>query len=447
MSSIFPSGGIDVFANPTYSKVNGVDVVKAEHVNDLQDAVVATQETVAGAGVIIDFNSNNYIADNTSFKVVVEALDSAIFAVDNALTVHKSFSLPTDPTQHHSNVLEVTAIGNLGSINVQNALVEHQADIDNIMSGGNVEGVTLDDRYMLTGGTLVFNGQFTVTQDLIVNGDVTLGDALSDTVTVAGDLSVGGALDFTGDVLMDLTEKIAEEGQENYSYIAFESDRLEFASHSDFIFRLDADDPVDGQADNGVFVIRDGLGADVFTLEENGDLSIGGDFSFANATVSASLIVGPSNDLVININELDYNSNELHIQLDKNNTSAIGRFYITMDGDTGNSLASPDLLININENSELVTGTHILKSGIQETGYFGLQVYSPNATGVFFGAGVNFKHKMTNPPSSITLTIDENVNASNISITDVNEYGFFWEFDTPLIGTAKVRGSYSTIGN
>ena len=95
----------------------------------------------------------------------------------------------------------------------------------------------------------------------------------------------------------------------------------------------------------------------------------------------------------------------------------------------------------------MITDVHELRSGVQETGYFGLQTYSANAGGVFYGQGVNFKTKMANIPASITLTVDENVNAQNISVTHINEYGFFWECDSVAVGALKVRGTYETLGN
>ena len=141
-------------------------------------------------------------------------------------------------------------------------------------------------------------------------------------------------------------------------------------------------------------------------------------------------------------------SDELHVQLDRTDSYATGRFFVTMDGDTGANLASADLLMNLDETSTLVTGIHKLKSGIQETGYFGLRVQSDNAGGVFHGAGVNFKHELTNAPSSVTLTPDAgSMNYSNLSVTDMNQYGFFFEFDTPAVGAAKVFGTYTTVGN
>jgi hypothetical protein len=423
MSSFFPST-IDSFANPVYAKIDGIDVVQAAHVNDLQDATRAVQETMI-SGKTINYNSNYFIADNTSFKLCLETLDDNLGILKDDFDNHRSFSLVTDPAQHHANVIEVTAIGNLASSRLQLALQEHQSDIDNIMSGGYVEGITLDDRYVNLAGAQVMQGPLTITSDLIVNGGATLGDDISDSHTINGELAV------TSTVEVD--------------YILMDEFKMELASHRDFIFKLDADDATDGNSENGVFQIQNGLSQIVFNMAEDGNLSVSGVLSASGFSATSSVTVG--DELVISQDKLDIKSDLLHIQLDKLNTEATARLLVTMDGDTGASLASSDVLLNLDETATLTTGNHVLRSGVQETGYIGLQTYSNNAGGVFYGQGVNFKSKMTNTPASITLTIDENVNAQNISVTHINQYGFFWECDSVIVGDLKARGTYETLGN
>lgn len=452
MASLFPQA-IDSFANPVYTKLDGEDVVKAAHVNDIQDAVRATQETLAGAGKTIDYASNRYIADNTSFKVVVEALDANLGAVSDDLVNHSDYTLPTDPAQHHANVIEVTPIGNLSSDRVQAALEEHQVNIDNIMTGGSVEGITLDDRYIGKTGSENIAGPLAITNDLTVYGDTILGDDLVDTLTVnatmhaTNSVTVDGYITANDDIFLQYGSKIAADGAINASYILFETDKLELYTHKDIIIRLDADDATDGNADNGKFSIYNGLNNEIFYVDEQGAI-LAGDATFDNTIIDQVLSVGTTgSETDITSGGIDLTSPSLHVQLDKNNTDPSARFFITMDGDTGASLASPDLLLNIDENATITTGIHALREGVQETGYFGMQTYSNNAGGVFYGQGVNFKHTMANTPSSITLAITDNVNAQNISITDINQYGFFWTFDSVAVGAVRVRGTYTTIGN
>ncbi|RLC96851.1 MAG: hypothetical protein DRI46_13480 [Chloroflexi bacterium] len=244
---------------------------------------------------------------------------------------------------------------------------------------------------------------------------------------------------------MQTGKKIFEDGNSDSHYISFETDRLEFYSHKDFIFRLDADDATDGVSDLGVFEIRDGLDATVFSVNEDGDLSLTGDIAVDTLTVATLLSVGTAD---ITEDKFNLEAAELHIQLDALAAGAGERFFVTMNGDTGANLASADLLVNIDENSVLTTGVHRLKSGVQETGYFGLRILSANAGGEFHGAGVNFKTELTNSPSSVTLNVDGgSLNHSNLSVVDMNQYGFFFEFDTVAVGAAKVFGTYTTVGN
>lgn len=450
MASIFP-GGIDTFANPVTTKVDGVDVVGAAHVNDLQDAARTIQEVVAGAGKPLDFSSNNFIADDSSFKACVEALDVATGDVTADLATHIGLVLVTDPAQHHANVIDVTAIGNLSSVRVQPALEEHQTDIDNIMTGGLVEGITLDDRYVGKAGSQTMQGPLTITEDLFVNGNTTLGDA-SDTTTINGELNVTETADIIGtvtlsdDLYMQDGKKLLLDDATDTAYFGFTSTTAELHSKKDIIFRLDADDATDGMADLGVFEIRDGLDALVFQVDENAITSAGGIYAVFGS-FQASIDIGAAAELELVEDSLSIDSDSFHVQLDKNDTSAAGRFLITQDGDTGINLASPDLLMNLDETSTLTTGIHRLKSGVQETGYFGLKVMSANPGGVFFGAGINFKHTLTNSPSSVTLTSTTSLNVSNLSVVEMNQYGFFFQFDTPGVGAAEIRGTYTTVGN
>jgi hypothetical protein len=449
MASNFPTS-IDTFTNPVYTKINGEDVVSASHINDLQDAVRAVQEVLCGAGKTLDLSSNNFVADDSSFRAMVVALDDAAGQLSNSFIEHKNYVIVTDPSQHHANVIEVTPIANLSSTRVQVALQEHQADIDAIMSGNTVEGITLDNRYVKKTAAQSMQGPLTVTTDLIINGNATLGNALGDLVTIAGDLTIAGdtilagETQISGDLLIAVGQKIAEDGAVNSSYILFGSDKLELYSHKDIILRLDADDATDGLSQAGQFLISNGLNSTVFSVNESG-ATVAGSLSCSDLTTTGTVSSG---NMIVSDTKLDIASQNMQIQLDKNNVSGTARFFVTMNGDTGSNLASANMLMNIDENSVLTTGIHKLKSGVQETGYFGLRVLSTNAGGVFFGAGVNFKHQLTNSPSSITLTPRAgSTNYSNLSVVDITQHGFFFEFDTPATGPAKILGTYTTIGN
>jgi len=447
MASTFPTN-IDAFANPVYTKVDGVDVVSAAHVNDLQSAVIAVQETLAGAGRPLDMASNNFIADNTSFKLMVESLDQALGNVTQNLADHKA---ATAGVEHYADVIYVTPLQNLTSSNVQAAFLEHQSDIDRIMTGGFVNGVSLDDRYVVKVGQQEMEGPLEITKSLTVGGNCTLGNEVTDTVLIAGQLTVSDEFNaisrsnFNDDVIIEINKKIASKLNETAEYILFANDKMEFCSYKDFIFNLDADDTTDGAAQVGNFIINNGTNIEVFRIDEDGNLSLLGDINGHTLNVSNDFHI---DDLEIIRNKIDFGSNVCHIQLDKDQNETNERFFITKDNNTGDNLASVDLLLNIDSSSTLTTGIHILKSGIEETGYFGLKVLSDNANNAYYGAGINFKHELTNVPSSITLTLNSNsINYDDLQVTDITKYGFFFEFKTPQVGAASVFGTYTTVGN
>ena len=329
MASLFP-GSKDTFTNPVYTKINGEDVVNAAHINDLQDAIRATQEVLAGVGLPLDMISNNYIADNSSFKMMVEALDQAIGSTASDLASHKGYVLATDPTQHHANVIEITPLGNLSSDRAQAALYEHQNDIDHIMTGGSVEGISLDNRYLLVSGAQTIQGPLTISTDLIIEGNTLLGNDVSDLVTVSGELTVGSSATIAGNttigghILVQPGAKIAENGATDSSFISLESDNIKFYSHRDIIFRLDADDTIDGNADNGLFIIKNGLDNNVFTLDEAGNIIIGGDISSINAHLSNELNIG---NLSIQKDKILGTEAVIQLQLDKDNLLTGERFH------------------------------------------------------------------------------------------------------------------------
>lgn len=450
MASNFPAA-VDNFANPTYIKVDGIDVVQAAHVNDLQDATRAVQQLLI-TGATINYTSNNFIPDNGSIKLGLETLDDNLGSLLSDFNDHRNFSLVTDPVQHHANVVAIDPLGNLSSDRVQPAIYELQSDIDNLLGVGTTSPTaTLDYRYINTSGADSMQGPLNIDEDLTVGNNTNLGDTLGDTHTwigsfdLTGPVSIDGDITTTGDTLIATGQKIADVNAPNSSYIMFGADKLEFYSFKDLLFRLDADDATDGQSDNGELIVKDGLDQDIMTLTEAGELNVSAKVESVDLVGTTRVIVG--GDLVVTNNKHDYGSNELHIQLDKSNTQSSSRYFITQDGDTGVSLSSPDLLLNLDENATLTTGRHVLKSGVQESGYFGMMVFSDNAGGVFYGNGVNFKQELATAPSSITLTVDENVNAQNISVTHLDKYGFFWQFDSVNVGATKVRGIYSTVGN
>lgn len=453
MSSNFPTA-VDSFINPAYTKLNGIDFVKAEHINDVQDAIRNIQLTIIGSGLSMGLASNNYLPADSDVKTSLEILDAAVWDRETEFNTHVSAVMLTDPIQHHANVIEVTAIGNLSSNKLQTALEEHQVDIDNIMTGGTVNFLTLDDRYLLATGTPALAGSLSMTGDLTVDGDTILGSSLANTVATGGDLSVGrdltvaGDSEFQGDITMPDISQIGTASSFQYSNLSFGLDFVSLSSIKDIEFKLDSDDAIDAVSQVGEFRVLDGSGSNIFSLLEDGDLTITGSINTPVFSVDTQIEIGTTEKLIIDNESASTQRGSFLVQVDNDNDSASDFFVVTQNGDDGTVDNSTDLLIKVKED-EFIAGSHVQKRMVPETGYFGIKFYSDNAGGRFQGYGVNFKSKMLTAPSSVTLTVDggASTNYNNLSVTDINEYGFFVECDSIAIGNCEVKGTYETVGN
>lgn len=453
MASNFPNA-VDSFINPQFTKVNGVDFVKAEHINDLQDAVRNIQLSIIGSGVSLNFASNNYVPPTADIKSAIEILDGEVKQREDDLQIHLDASMPTDATQHHANVIEVTTIGNLSSNRLQWALEEHQADIDAIMSGGFVEGVTLDSRYLLASGPATVTGTFTVQDTFTAESDVVLGQSLSNTVTIGGDTSIGrdltvaGESEFMGDVKLPDVSKLGASSNIQYSHLAFGADYVALRSIKDIEFQLDTDDSIDGASEEGEFRILNGNSTSIFSLLENGQLTVSTKVSTTILESTSHLEFGSGETGRLENDLLATDRTNFVIQVDRDNNSINDYFAVTRDGDNGSLDNATDLLLKAKD-TELIAGNHVLKRSVPERGYFGIKFYSDNAGGRFQGYGVNFKARMLTAPSSVTLNVDavRSSNYNNLSITDLNEFGFFVECDSVAVGNCEVKGTYETVGN
>lgn len=450
MASLFPNS-VDTFANPIYTKVDGIDVVQAVHVNDLQDAVRATQQAIISGSSII-FSSNFYIADNTALKTCLEVLDTELHSLSESFNFHREAALLSDPAQHHANTIAVDPIGNLQSSRVQPAIYELQSKIDNILGLGTIAPeASLDNRYVMKSGVQSMQGPLQISSNLQVGSSTVFGQGLTDTHTWKGSFSLEGNASLTGsmsvseDITLPYGKKIAATQSPSFSYLMFEPTKVEIFSQKDIILRLDSDDATDQLSENASLIVKDGLNQQIFELTEQGNLSV--QSQVTSTILEATNFVKIGDETLVGPSALNARSNTYQVQLDKENTQATARFFVTNKGDTGANINSPNMLLNVDHTSKLTTGVHVLKGGTQEIGYFGHKTFSNNAGGVFYGFSVNFKHELTNAPASIVLSLSDVVNAQNISVTNVTKYGFFIEFDSVAVGAAKILGTYQTIGN
>lgn len=453
MASNFPNA-VDSFINPQYQKVNGVDYVKAEHINDLQDAVKNIQLTIIGSGLSPNFSSNNYVPLSADFKTAIEILDGELYQRELAFQAHLDAVMPTDPFQHHANVIQVTPIGNLSSDRVQWALEELQQNIDMIMIGGYVEGISLDDRYLKTFGDNTCAGNFSVNGLFKAKGNVELGQNNSHTVTTSGNTTIGGNLsvvgssEFLGDIKLPDVSKIGATSNTLYSHLAFYTDRVALHSIKDIELKLDSNDAIDGNSEEAQLKVLNGAGSTIFSLLENGQLTVTTKVSTTILNADSHIEVGSGTPARIENDLFSTQAGNLVLQVDSGNASINNYLAVTENGDTGALNTSTSILLKA-MSGQFIAGNHTLRRNVQEKGYFGIKFYSDNAGGRFQGYGVNFKATMMTVPSSVTLSVKagSSVNYNNLSITDIDQYGFFVQCDSNAIGNVQVIGTYETVGN
>lgn len=453
MASNFPNA-VDSFINPQYQKVNGLDYVKAEHVNDLQDAVKNIQLLLIGSGLSMNIASNNYVPPTADIKTALEILDGEVHQRELDFQNHIDSVMPTDPFQHHSNVIQVTPIGNLSADRLQWALEELQQNIDMIMSGGYVESITLDDRYLKTFGNNIVDGTFHVNGEFSTGGNSQLGNSTVHTTATGGDLTVGqnltvlGTTNFLGDVKLPDIGKLGASSNINYSHLSFEADKVAIRSIKDIELRLDTNDSIDALSEIAEFRVKDGANATIFSLMEDGMLTVLNKISTAILAPSSHIEIGSGATARIESDLFATKDNSLVLQIDSANTQVGGFFAITENGDSGALDTSTRILLKAKDDS-FIAGNHVLKRGVPETGYFGLKFWSDNAGGKYQGVGVNFKSKTLTAPSSVVLNVDglKSSNYNNLAITDINEYGFFFECDSVAVGEVEIKGTYETVGN
>lgn len=438
MSTIFPTG-LDLFANPNTIKVDGVDVVQAAHVNDLEDAVQALENfsITPGSGPTW---AGSPITTGTCLVTAIGNNATGVAAGVTALATH----IAATASQHVASAIIVTPGGNLTATDAQTAFGDFQEAINNIMDGGTNYGVTLDDRYVQFSSSPTFTGNVDVTGTLTVGGNSTFGTTGANSLSLTGTLNVSNSIYLSGGNFVIPKTSLIGLG-DAYSYFGFtnvSNPNTVVSSKHGIVLQLDADNLVE----NDSLYLLSGTGATILQVTEAGVATLGGvtsslGLTTVNATNVNAANLALSNQLVASTNDI------VQIDIDHNNTGSGERFVVTMKGNNGASLSSTNLLLNVDASSNLTTGIHLLKSGIQETGYLGLRTYSPAPGSIFFGQGVNFKTQMTNSPSSITLSIGTNVNATSISVVSVNQYGFAWECASVATGDTQVFGTYTTVGN
>ena len=108
--------------------------------------------------------------------------------------------------------------------------------------------------------------------------------------------------------------------------------------------------------------------------------------------------------------------------------------------DTG---ANPGSITTHSVLTDLVPQLH---AGNQETGRVGF-IYCNTSNGALCGLLANFKTKMTNTPTSVTLSASTVTGMTGMTASEIDQNGFTLAGNTNLAGTVSWRGSYTTVGN
>lgn len=452
MATTYPSS-IDSFSNPVSTKVNGQDYVKAEHINDIQDAVRAMQISLVGSGVSVNFGSNYFVPASASFKTAVETLDSALETVRADGDTHRTLSMITDAAQHHANVIEFSSgsgavLADISPMRVQTALEVVRQEINLMLAGGTVRGSSLNNLYILKSGPAVVTGTMEVQDDFQTNGNNQLGQTLSHTTITAGDLNVGKDLDVLGtsnfhdDIKLDDSSKLGLEGQLAYSYLTFSSTETRLQSLNDIILKLDANGLVDGLNQLASFQLLDAVNQVAFSVNELGAAVLQTSLTTGEGFFTSKIDVGNSSKLEITNNSIDTDESNLRILLDKSSTGVDSKLTVSKDGYLGDSPANSNVMMQATE-TEFYSGRSVLLPSLTETGTVAFKFFSNNPSGEFQGNFVRFRQKKTGIPSvNFTINNANSVNVGTVQVGLTNEDGFYIECDSLAVGMVYLEGTF-----
>lgn len=452
MSTTYPNS-IDSFSNPISTKVNGQDYVKAEHINDLQDAIRAIEISLVGSGVNVNFGSNYFVPAAASFKNAVEILDGELEGVSSGLDTHMGLLMITDPTQHHANVIGVSSgsgavLADISPQRVQTVLEVIRQEINLLLAGDYVRGRTLNDLYLLKDGPAVVTGTFEVQDSFVTYSDNQLGSSISHITNVSGDLNIGKDLDIIGtstfhnNLILESNLKIALEDQTAYSFLSFSEEETRLQSLNDIILKLDANGLVDGLNQTAQLKILDAVDQIAFSVNELGQANLLSSITTADGFFSSGIRIGSSEFLNITNNAIEIDETELRILLDKNSLGLDSKFTISKDGYLGNSPSNDNVMMQATE-TEFYSGKSVLLPHLTETGTVAFKFFSTNPTGQFHGNFIRFRQRKTGIPSVNFIKNNTNsVNVGTVQIGLVNQDGFYIECDSIAAGMVYLEGTF-----
>lgn len=452
MATTYPTS-IDSFSNPVSTKVNGQDYVKAEHINDIQDAVRAMQISLVGSGVSVNFGSNYFVPASASFKAAIETLDAALESIRADGETHRTLSMITDAAQHHANVIEFSSgsgavLADISPMRVQTALEVVRQEINLMLAGGTIRGKSLNNLYILKTGPAVVTGTMEVQDDFSTSGSNQLGTTLSHITTTSGNLNVGNNLDVLGDtalhgdISLDDSLKIGLGNQLAYSFLSFSSTETKLQSLNDIKMKLDANGLVDGLNQLASFQILDAVDQVAFSVNELGAAILQSSLTTPEGFFTSKIDIGNSSKLEITNSSLDTDEVSMRILLDKGAVGTNSKLTVSRDGYLGDSPANSNVMMQATE-TEFYSGRSVLLPSLTETGTVAFKFFSNNPSGEFNGQFVRFRQKKTGIPSvNFTINSSNSVNVGTVQVGLVNEDGFFIECDSQAVGMVYLEGTF-----
>lgn len=452
MSTVFPAS-IDSFANPTTTKVNGVDFVKASHINDLQDSVRAMQQCMVGSGLSMGIKSNYFIPESASFLQAVEIIDQTLNGIQSSLTSHHDMMAISDPIQHHANVIEVASgsgatFADIPQRRLQIVLEVIRAEITRILNGETVRGKNLAEIYVKRDGPATFLDTLSVDGNSLLKGDVDFGSSpanqarFSGSITVLGDSRLGDIIASGSLISVPNNGKIGLLNNQNYSYVLFGDSRVEIGSKKDIVLRLDRDALINPSSLTSYFTVLNSSDNSIFSLSDVGNASIPGLFGSGELKTIAGLSIGENEEAKILENSIRTTHSSMLIGVDADSLSSLHKVNFNKNGYTGEDPSNDDLMLQISDTA-IVSGTSYLKPGLTENGEFGFKFFSRNQTGEFHGYFVPFRQLKTVIPNVVfTVNRDTSVNVGTVQVAYVTTSGFFVECDSVTTGPVLLRGTY-----
>ena len=212
-------------------------------------------------------------------------------------------------------------------------------------------------------GTLTVHGDVTFNRDLFANGNITLGNATSDTLTVQANSEFNGTVDVDADfaVRNGTTDKFFVDNVTGNTDI---QGTLTVASTSEFNNTVDVD---------ANFAVRTAAGVDKFTVASaSGNVATDGTLVVqGQTTINDSLIVDAANEVfsIRNGSAVE----KFGVDADNGNTNIIGTLTVGDATQINDTFGASGIVTLTNNTEQTLTGLYGADGGLRVTGGVGIQ--------------------------------------------------------------------------